>query len=85
MDSARQFRLQDRSMEKPVGSSAGNGAASGLQEGMDCMQCVCVCVCVCVHILFACLRGGCVTGWWQRSEDLKIRPELIPDSERAVE
>ena len=49
MDSARQFRLQDRSMEKPVGSSAGNGAASGLQEGMDCMQCVCVCVCVCTY------------------------------------
>lgn len=83
MGSARQFCLQDRSMEKPVGTSVGNGAASGLQEGMDCMQCACVFVCV--YILFTCLHGGCVTGWWQRSEGPKIRPELIPDSERAVE
>ena len=59
MDSARQFRLQDRSMEKPVGSSAGNGAASGLQEGMDCMQCVCVCVCVCAHTIRLSSWGLC--------------------------
>lgn len=49
MGSARQFCLQDRSMEKPVGTSVGNGAASGLQEGMDCMQCTCVFVCVCTY------------------------------------
>lgn len=85
MDSARLFCLQDRSVEKPVGTSVGNGAASGLQEGMDCMQCACVFACVFVYILFTCLHGGCVTGWWQRSEVPKIRPELIPDSERAVE
>ena len=45
MDSVKQFHLQDRSVEKPVGDSSGNGVASRPQEGMDCSQSVCVCVC----------------------------------------
>ena len=48
MDSVKQFHLQDRSGEKPVGDSSGNGVAFRQQEGMDCTQRVCVCVCVCV-------------------------------------
>ena len=45
MDSVKQFHLQDRSVEKPVGDSSGDGVASRPQEGMDCSQSVCVCVC----------------------------------------
>ena len=45
MDSVKQFHLQDRSGEKPVGDSSGNGVAFRQQEGMDCTQSVCVCVC----------------------------------------
>lgn len=44
MDSVKQFHLQDRSVEKPVGDSSGNGVAFRLQEGTDCSQSVCVCV-----------------------------------------
>ena len=92
MDSVKQFHLQDRSVEKPVGDSSGNGVASRPQEGMDCSQSVCVCVCVCArasvhfHIPFACLLGGCVTGHMHKSKGPVKRPELNPDySERAVE